>query len=399
MLMLTWLSCAPIGWVAIHYVAPSCRCTRYVMSSDNGAIHHVGPSRGCTRYVMSSDNGVAIRAATMHDFESVLAVINDGARAYEGSIPAEAYKEPYMDAAELRGEIIDAGIQFFLAEAEGQAVAAMGIQERRVPDEDGIAAEVVLVRHAYTRTAWQRQGIGGALLSYLLGVAGGNIPGGSPPVRVPVLIGTWASNDVAIRFYEREGFRLIGDEGRKNQLLRTYWFSSSLGVQNDAESAYRKQQMAASVVLADRTWWSKVERLRGGATQGATRGARGEEWAGEAADGHAGHHGGVWAAPWRDEPTAGHHDGEVAAASLREYLERFEWLPAARTYRRQQLEFVQQGCTLDGARVLDVGWGLGYDVIRLAQAVGPMSTVAYEMIQAARQSAAARGRGAQERDA
>ena len=63
---------------------------------------------------MSADE-VAVRAAEAGDFESVLSVINDGATAYRGQIPDDAWKEPYMSREELRGEIDDAGIDFLLA--------------------------------------------------------------------------------------------------------------------------------------------------------------------------------------------------------------------------------------------------------------------------------------------
>ncbi|MDU2242751.1 MAG: hypothetical protein E7E23_19475 [Paenibacillus sp.] len=38
----------------------------------------------------------------------------------------------------------------------------------------------------------------------------------------PILIGTWASADWAVRFYVKNGFYLVTPE-EKNQLLRTYW--------------------------------------------------------------------------------------------------------------------------------------------------------------------------------
>ena len=48
-----------------------------------------------------------IRACTEEDFEAVLAVINDGARAYRGVIPPDRLHDPYMTAEELRQEIAD----------------------------------------------------------------------------------------------------------------------------------------------------------------------------------------------------------------------------------------------------------------------------------------------------
>jgi ribosomal protein S18 acetylase RimI-like enzyme len=124
-----------------------------------------------------------------------------------------------MDAMELRGELSDAGIRFFLAESGGNVVGVMGIQERSVPPKEGIVSDVVLIRHAYTRLEWQRRGIGSRLLAHLLSL---------PQREMPIRIGTWAANAVAIEFYEREVFRLIGPSDRKDQLLRTYWFSSRL---------------------------------------------------------------------------------------------------------------------------------------------------------------------------
>jgi hypothetical protein len=62
---------------------------------------------------------------------------------------------------------------------------------------------------------------------------------------------TWA-----ISFYERNGFRLVEEEAKKNDLLLTYWFSKELGELNGGASEKRTNQMAtASVVLADEKWW------------------------------------------------------------------------------------------------------------------------------------------------
>jgi GNAT superfamily N-acetyltransferase len=72
-------------------------------------------------------------------------------------------------------------------------------------------ADVELIRHAYVAPASQRGGIGGALLERL----------GRPAGR-PLLVGTWAAADWAIRFYERHGFELVPRE-RTAELLRTYW--------------------------------------------------------------------------------------------------------------------------------------------------------------------------------
>jgi len=37
-----------------------------------------------------------------------------------------------------------------------------------------------------------------------------------------ILVGTWKAASWAIRFYEKYGFQLVGEE-EKNRLLATYW--------------------------------------------------------------------------------------------------------------------------------------------------------------------------------
>jgi GNAT superfamily N-acetyltransferase len=70
---------------------------------------------------------------------------------------------------------------------------------------------VTLIRHAYVDPGRQRGGIGGALLEHLLGLA-----------TQPMLVGTWAAAEWAIRFYERHGFELVSP-ARKTELLKAYW--------------------------------------------------------------------------------------------------------------------------------------------------------------------------------
>lgn len=63
----------------------------------------------------------------------------------------------------------------------------------------------------YVHTAKQRRGIGGTLLSHLRAQTGR-----------PILVGTWADASMAIRFYEKHGFRMVPPE-EKDRLLRRYW--------------------------------------------------------------------------------------------------------------------------------------------------------------------------------
>ena len=103
---------------------------------------------------------------------------------------------------------------------------------------------MTLIRHAYVRTRWQGRGIGRELLESLI----------AQPKSGPLLLGTWTAGDWAVRFYERNGFRLVdepakGGEGtEKNRLLRLYWFCDAEGVDSTTDP-YRKKQMDYSVVM------------------------------------------------------------------------------------------------------------------------------------------------------
>ncbi len=160
-----------------------------------------------------------IRQCDERDFELIWAIINDGARAYRGVIPADRWTEPYMSKEKLQHEI-DEGVVFWGYEESETLLGVMGIQ--RVQD-------VTLIRHAYVRTGSQKHGIGAKLLSHLREMASG-----------PVLIGTWADAVWAIRFYERHGFQMVGSE-EKNRLLKEYW-------------SIPERQVETSVVLADSMW-------------------------------------------------------------------------------------------------------------------------------------------------
>jgi N-acetylglutamate synthase-like GNAT family acetyltransferase len=163
-----------------------------------------------------------IRRCTENDFEAVYSIINDAATAYNGVIPADRWHEPYMPKEELRREI-DAGVVFWGYEEGGGLVGVMGIQD---------VQDVTLFRHAYVRTAMRNRGIGGKLLSLLCG-----------QTDRPILIGTWAAAEWAIRFYEKHGFRLVSLE-EKDRLLGKYW-------------SIPGRQTETSVVLADRKWFKQ----------------------------------------------------------------------------------------------------------------------------------------------
>ena len=142
-----------------------------------------------------------IRPCRDDERPAILAIVNAAAEAYRGAIPADRWHEPYMDAGELDAEIA-AGVVFWGYEADGELVGVMGIQA---------VGDVDLIRHAYVVPGRQRAGIGGALLRHLCAAA-----------TRPMLVGTWAAADWAIRFYQRHGFELVSPE-RKSELLKRYW--------------------------------------------------------------------------------------------------------------------------------------------------------------------------------
>ena len=149
----------------------------------------------------------------------MFSIINDAARAYQGVIPADRWHEPYMSLEELQAEI-GRGISFSGCDSDGELVGVMGIQDR---------GDVTLIRHAYVRTDQRRKGIGEALLKELRATT-----------SKPILIGTWTAASWAIRFYEKNGFRLL-PRPEIERLLRRYW-------------TIPERQIETSVVLADARW-------------------------------------------------------------------------------------------------------------------------------------------------
>lgn len=162
-----------------------------------------------------------IRPATGGDTATIHEIINDAARAYKGVIPADRWHEPYMPMPELESEI-GKGVRFYCCRQDQRILGVMGIQDVK---------DVTLIRHAYVRAASRRHGIGQALLEHL-----------NHLTTRPVLIGTWKAAIWAIRFYEKNGFRLVGD-AEKNRLLRVYW-------------TIPDRQIEESVVLVDAKWSS-----------------------------------------------------------------------------------------------------------------------------------------------
>ncbi len=163
-----------------------------------------------------------IKKCEPKDFNEIYDIINDGAMAYRGIIPADRWHEPYMTEEELRKQLND-GVLFWGFIEDDKISGVMGIQ---------LKGDVTLIRHAYVRTAQRNKGIGGKLLQHLLAIA-----------TTPVLIGTWSDATWAIEFYQKHGFHLLPDE-EKNNLLRKYWTIPA-------------RQIETSVVLAGPNWKNK----------------------------------------------------------------------------------------------------------------------------------------------
>jgi GNAT superfamily N-acetyltransferase len=156
-----------------------------------------------------------IRRCRDDERTAILAIVNAAAEAYRGVIPADRWHEPYMDAGELDAEIA-AGVVFWGYESDGALAGVMGIQS---------VDDVELIRHAYVLPELQGRGVGRELLEHLRAEA-----------ARPMLVGTWADAEWAIRFYRRNGFEPLSRE-RSAELLRTYW-------------TIPERQIETSVVLA-----------------------------------------------------------------------------------------------------------------------------------------------------
>ena len=175
------------------------------------------PARGRCHSALNRTRSVMIRQHNPSKSGAYYTVINaDAAQAYDGVIPPDCWKEPYMSKDELRHET-DAGVVFWGYEEDGQLLGVMGIQH---------VQDVTLIRHAYVRTGKQNRGSGDNCY-----------PTFEAKQLARSWFDTWANAIWAIRFYEKHGFRLVSSE-EKDRLLRKYW-------------SIHERQIETSVVLAD----------------------------------------------------------------------------------------------------------------------------------------------------
>jgi N-acetylglutamate synthase-like GNAT family acetyltransferase len=167
-----------------------------------------------------------IRRCTQRDLRVIYTIINDAAQAYKGVIPEDRWQEPYMPIDELKLEIDD-GVEFWGYEEAGDLIGVMGLQDK---------GDVHLIRHAYVCTSSQYRGIGTKLLRHL-----------EQMTDKPILVGTWADATWAIKFYEKNGYRLLS-RSETERLLAKYW-------------RIPERQVVTSVVLADLNWEADKKQL------------------------------------------------------------------------------------------------------------------------------------------
>ena len=142
---------------------------------------------------------------------TIVDVINNAAKKYIGIVPEQCLHNPYISEKELLSDC-NRGVRMFGYTKNNAILGVMGIQEVK---------DVVLIRHAYTLTAYQGRGVGKSLLNFLFEINQNNL----------LLVGTWQDATWAINFYEKFGF-ILQEKNQKNQLLKKYWNISSKQIKN-----------------------------------------------------------------------------------------------------------------------------------------------------------------------
>lgn len=161
---------------------------------------------------MSVPPGVTIRRATPADAEALAHLhVDVWDDAYTGLMPQGILDDRRARVAarvQRWQEILDQDPDVFLAESEDGLIgfAAAG------PSQDNDVDTDLELRALYVRATWWGTGVGYALFETTVGDRA-------------AYLWVLAANERAIRFYERQGFRLDGtedeqDEGRHVRMLR-----------------------------------------------------------------------------------------------------------------------------------------------------------------------------------
>jgi GNAT superfamily N-acetyltransferase len=139
-----------------------------------------------------------IRLVKRDDLEATLSVINETNRvSYKAIIPPERFKDPFMSLDELAGEV--ERMDFFLCEEDDQAIGVGALEDR------GSGIDVVF--RLYVLPAFQRSGVGSALLSHIerhtrgLGIS-------------EILVWTDSKAVWAVSFYKRQGYAEVASTVR-----------------------------------------------------------------------------------------------------------------------------------------------------------------------------------------
>jgi N-acetylglutamate synthase-like GNAT family acetyltransferase len=122
--------------------------------------------------------------------ETVLAIINETNRvSYKAIIPPKRFKDPFMSLDELEGEA--KRMDFFLCEEDGQAIGVGALEDK--------GSGIGVVFRLYVLPAFQRSGVGSALLSHIERHA--RRSGISE-----ILVWTDSKAVWAVSFYKRQGY-------------------------------------------------------------------------------------------------------------------------------------------------------------------------------------------------
>ena len=148
---------------------------------------------------------------TKSDISKILHVINDASLKYKGVIPDNCWQEPYMSEQELIDEFNNK-VHMFGYRKNNKLVGVIGVQEVK---------DVILIRHAYTLSSYQGEGVGSALLEYLL----------KKNKNYRLLVGTWKNATWAIQFYKKFDF-IIHTKEETTLLLKKYWNIPTKQIEN-----------------------------------------------------------------------------------------------------------------------------------------------------------------------